>query len=189
MSGLDNMLSRLESECEKECEAIILEAEKKADAIILDASEKSEKESREKISQAQKEAQLTEEKAKSTVQSNERNGILAAKVSLIEDILNKSLVKLHTLDRNSYFSVLEKLAVKNAADSHGFMYLNERDFAEKPSDFMEKYDNIDVLCSHTLTDDGFILKYGDIEINCTFPAMLHCAKDELKALAAEILFD
>ena len=37
-------------------------------------------------------------------------------------------------------------------------------------------------------EDGFILKYGEIEFNCTFKALFAAFSQELQAKAAELLF-
>ena len=37
-------------------------------------------------------------------------------------------------------------------------------------------------------EDGFILKYGDIEVNCTFAALFRAYSQELQAKANELLF-
>lgn len=193
MSGLDNIISRLDKECFSECEAIIKEAEEKAAAILSEAQNKTENEAAEKKTAAEKAAELTVEKAHSSAASLERKLILSAKVELIDGILEKALLKLRALDEPSYFGVLKKLAVKNTREGKGIMYLYAGDIKRLPEDFSAQLGNIEIsetplssaddsLC------DGFILKYGDIEINCTFPAMLAASKDELKAIAGEMLF-
>ncbi|NLX93741.1 MAG: hypothetical protein GXZ02_07760, partial [Clostridiales bacterium] len=37
--------------------------------------------------------------------------------------------------------------------------------------------------------DGFILVYGDIEMNCTFDALLEESHDELKEKIAQLFFN
>ncbi len=193
MSGLDNIISRLDKECSQQCEAILKEAEEKAAGILAETREKAEKQASEKKAAAEKQAKLTLEKAYSSASSLERKMILSEKVELIDGILEKALNKLRSLDEPSYFGVLKKLAEKNAREGKGIMYLYAGDLKRLPADFTSELVNIEIsetplpsaddsLC------DGFILKYGDIEINCTFPAMLSASKDELKAVAGEILF-
>lgn len=189
MSALDNMLSRLEAECAEQCEAIIKEAQAKANESTAEAKAAAERLVAEETEKARGQAQKIVSQAKSTAQVNAGNAILSAKTGLLGTVLEKSLKKLHTLDDMSYFAVLEKLAEKNILDGNGIMYLNKRDFERKPSDFMEKYPSVTLEVSDKMSDDGFILKYGDIEINCTFPALLDCFKDTLKDVAGQLLFN
>lgn len=188
MSGLDNILSRLDKECTSQCEAIRAEAEKKAAKRIEEAKEKASSILQQKMSAAQKEADIIISKADSSASANARKALLAAKVALIDGILEKALNKLHCLDEPSYFTVLGKLAEKNSLDSHGTMYLSARDLERMPASFREGLKNISISDEPSHINDGFILKYGDIEVNCSFSAMLSVSKDELKAVAGEILF-
>lgn len=188
MSGLDNILSRLDKECNEQCEAILEEARIKAEKTVADASAQAEADLQLKVSTAEKQAASILSKSASAAQANERRALLYAKVELIDDILNKALIKLHGLDEPSYFTVLEKLAQKNALSGKGTMYLCSRDLERLPSDFLKELSDIEISDSPVDINDGFILKYGDIEVNCTFSAMLDSSRDELKAVAGEILF-
>ncbi|MBR3766832.1 MAG: V-type ATP synthase subunit E [Clostridia bacterium] len=188
MSGLDNILSRLDKECSLACEEIIADAVSAAEKRKNEAEIKAVFFMNEKTEAAKKEAQLLIQKAHSSAAANERRILLSAKVELIEDILSKTLHKLHNLDTPSYFTVLKKLAEKNALEGKGIMYLSERDLNRMPSDFSSSLKEIEISSEPYNISDGFILKYGDIEVNCTFSAMLNSSKEELKAVAGEMLF-
>lgn len=189
MSGIDNILSRLDSECLKECEEIIETAKKNAEEKKHNAIIEAGGIINEKTLSAKKEAEIILSKAYSSAASIERRIILTAKVELIEDILNKTLVKLRSLDAPSYFTVLEKLALKNALKGKGVMYLSKKDLDRLPENFGASFTDIEISRVPYGISDGFILKYGDIEVNCTFAAMLSSNKEELKAVAGEMLFN
>lgn len=189
MSGIDNILSRLDSECLKECEEITESAKKTADEKKLNAISEAGEVINEKTAAAKKEAETILSKAYSSAAANERRIILSAKVELIDDILNKTLIKLRNLDTPSYFTVLEKLALKNALKGKGIMYLCEKDIQRMPENFGAAFTDIEISREPYGISDGFILKYGDIEVNCTFAAMLSSNKEELKAVAGEMLFN
>ncbi len=188
MSGLDNILSRLDKECTSQCEAIREEAEKNAARKIEEAKETAASILQQQMATAHKEAEIIISKAESSAAADERKTLLAVKVELINGILEKALNKLYNLDEPSYFSVLAKLAQKNSLDSHGIMYLSERDLKRMPASFKDELKNITISDEAASIKDGFILKYGDIEVNCSFSAMLGASKDELKAVAGEVLF-
>ncbi|MBE6715858.1 MAG: hypothetical protein E7573_02955 [Ruminococcaceae bacterium] len=188
MSGLDNILSRLDNECKAVCEDIINSARSEAERIIGEAEKSAEKAFEEKTAAAKKEAELIVQKAVSASQANDRKSVLGAKVELIDDILNKALNKLYNLDEMSYFEVLRKLAVNNSLEGKGTMFLSQRDIERMPSGFADAFSDIEICREPIDIKDGFILKYGDIEVNCTFSAMMSSSKDELKSIASEILF-
>lgn len=188
MSGLENIISRLNEDSSAECDKIIADAQVRAQTIRADAEKQAAKNA-EKIAAAnEKELELLRSKAVSAAALEERRTILSAKVELIEDVLAKALKKLHTLDTPSYFGVLKILASKNALEGKGIMMLNAEDLKRMPADFESGLRDIEVSKKPCNIKDGFILKYGDIEINCTFSAMLNSSKDDMKAIAGEILF-
>ena len=93
--------------------------------------------------------------------------------------LNATIAKLEKPDER-IVEVLQEI---------GTMLLSEKDFKRCPSDFASRLgSNISIEGSSAVTDGGFILKYGDVEINCTLGALFTAYADELKAKASEILF-
>ena len=53
---------------------------------------------------------------------------------------------------------------------------------------MASFPEITVSDTPGSLSDGFLLKYGDIEINCAFEALMSASRDDLKSIAAENLF-
>ncbi|MDY4254194.1 MAG: hypothetical protein SOX69_00505, partial [Oscillospiraceae bacterium] len=81
------------------------------------------------------------------------------------------------------------LAKKNLRNDKGTLCMSDEDIKRCPADFASRLGgNITVSSVPEKTDGGFILKYGDIEINCTFGALFAAYSDELKAKASEVLF-
>ena len=69
------------------------------------------------------------------------------------------------------------------------MLLCERDLRRMPADFIDKLGyGVKVSPVPAPIEDGFILKYGEIEINCTFQALFAAAEQELRSRANELLF-
>ena len=74
------------------------------------------------------------------------------------------------------------------------MRLNKADLKRMPSTFSAEIDAAvgegKVIISNITADieNGFVLSYGDIEVNCTFKALFDEAKDELKDIICPILF-
>lgn len=188
MSGLENIISRIKQDSSAECEKISADAAKRASEIISEAENKAQSLGADIISQAQKKAGLIEQRASSAAVREERTAVLNAKTQLVDSILEKALVKLHRLDKPTYFRTLKLLAEKNALNSEGVMLLNAEDLQRMPADFADGLENIKISAEPCSINDGFILKYGDLEVNCTFAAMLEASRDELKAVAVELLF-
>lgn len=189
MSGIDKITARLLEECEAECASIedaaslaaantLAAAETQAKAILAEAEEK-----------AKKEADRIIAGAKSAADLNERRDMLQAKVDLIDEALKKAQWYLRSLNTEDYFKVLFSLAARSRQKGVGEMHLNAKDLARMPASFLQQLGaGIRVSDVPYDIEDGFVLVYGDIEMNCTFSALFAACREELKAKAAEILF-
>ena len=85
----------------------------------------------------------------------------------------------------------------NVQDKDGKICFSKKDLDRIPSDFEAKASDIAKEKGGSLTvdkepadiADGFILKYGDIEENCTFDAIFEAKRDELRDLVNKNLFN
>ena len=188
MSGLDKMIARLNSDCEARCEQIALDAAADAAGMLEAASRESRAETERILAEADKQAELIEKKAESAAAATARRMMLEAKVALIEETVDASVKKLRSLDAASYFGILERLVEKYRTGEPGVLFFDAADAARIPEGFLRAFPEISVSKDTAPIADGFILKYGDIEINCTFDALRNASTDDLKAVAAEQLF-
>ncbi len=107
----------------------------------------------------------------------------------MDEALSKAQWYLHSLNTEDYFKVLFSLAARSRQQGTGEMRLNAKDLARMPASFIQQLGaGIKVSEQPCDIEDGFILVYGDIEMNCTFSALFAANREELKAKAAEILF-
>lgn len=189
MSGIDKITARLLEECDAECASI-------EDAAALSAANTlaaAQTEAKRRIGEAEEKARREAERilagARSSAELNERRELLKAKVGLIDEALQKAQWYLHSLNTEDYFKVLFSLAARSRQKGVGEMHLNEKDLARMPASFLQQL-GAGIRISDVPYDieDGFVLVYGDIEMNCTFSALFSASREELKAKAAEILF-
>ena len=88
---------------------------------------------------------------------------------------------------DDYFAALEKLAVRNACKGEGELRLSKADLDRVPSGFIERINaelkdgSVKLAAQGADIENGFILVYGDIEINCTFRALINEQKDTIPA--------
>lgn len=187
--SLEKITARLFSDSDRECGDIVAKAEKEAERVIENAKKEAAQLIAAEKESAAADAEKALEKARSAAASSEKRAVLAAKSELIGVVLSSAKEKFMQLDDEKYFSLLEFLAKKNLRPTGGTMLLSEKDFKRCPSDFASRLgSNISIEGSSAVTDGGFILKYGDVEINCTLGALFTAYADELKAKASEILF-
>ena len=190
MSGVEKITARLNEETAAQCEEILAAAKNKAAEIVARAQAEGNETIRAAEAEAKKRADQILASAVSQSAANARKAMLAAKVDLINEVLEKAKQSLHDLSDEAYFNALAGLARKNRRDGVGEMLMCERDLRRMPKDFIDKLGyGVKVSPIPVNIEDGFILKYGEIEQNCTFSALFSAFSQELQARAASLLFD
>lgn len=187
--SLEKITARLYSDSDSECAELLKKATEDANGILARAREEADALLRAEKASAEKDAAIILERARSAASASERRAELAAKSELIGIVLSSAKERLNSLDDEKYFELLESLAKKNIRGEKGTLFMSEMDLKRCPPDFASRLGGDITLSDKPVkTDGGFILKYGDIEINCTFGALFSAYSDELKEKASEILF-
>ena len=189
MSGLDNIIARIEAENEAQCDAVRAEGEARAAEVVAAADAEGRRNARSIAAEAEKQAAQLVSRAESAGALASRRALLAAKVALVDDVLAEARRRLAGLPADEYFKTMLSLALKNRQAGEGVLFFGARDLARLPADFSAALgEGISVSDAPAPIEDGFLLKYGDIEINCTLDALFAAAKDPLKACAGACLF-
>ncbi len=190
MSGVEKITARLNEETAAQCEEILVAAKNKAAEIVGRAQAEGNAVIQKAEAEANKRGEQILASAASQSAANARKAMLAAKVDLINEVLSVAKQSLHDLSDEAYFNALAGLARKNRRDGVGEMLMCERDLRRMPKDFIDKLGyGVKVSPIPVNIEDGFILKYGEIEQNCTFSALFSAFSQELQARAASLLFD
>lgn len=189
MSGIEKIVARLNDETAAQCEEMLSVARAKAAKIVGRAQSEGNAAIKRAEADANRRAGQILASADSQAAANSRKAALSARVGLINRVLADAKRNLHDLGDEAYFSVLAGLANKNKQEGVGEMLLCERDLRRMPKDFIDKLGyGVRVSPIPAPIEDGFILKYGDIELNCTFGALFSAFSQELQAKAAGMLF-
>lgn len=181
MTSSEKILAGITAEAESTAKEIISAAEKKATEIISDKAKEAEKQAEEIAVLADKKATLIDSTGDSAAQLVLRDAKLSKKRELIEKALSEVIVSINNYDDKSYFDCLLRLAKKNAMSGKGEMLLSARDLSRDKVDFVKALEELSVALSDTPADinGGFILKYGDIIINCELSAVMREKRDEI----------
>ena len=186
MTGLEKILDKINSESYLAAKAIVSEAEGKAVEIMKRADSDSARIAREIESLARVQCDRIIERAKSSAELSMAQNLLRKKREIIDEVIEAAKNKLVNLPDKEYFEFMSKLLRANTAKKSGEIVFNEIDKKRLPSDFDLKGHRV----SEKTGDfkGGFILDYGDIEINCTVSALFEGAYDELSDTVNGILF-
>lgn len=196
MNGIDKIISKINDDSTARCAFIIDKAQKECDEIIAKAKADGEKFEAELLENAEKESASVIAMANSGAAQISRQNLLAARVSLISETLSKLLERMKNLPSEEYFSALIKLACENAMNGNCIAKLSSEDNRRIPDGFGDKLATAlkEKGTECVLSDEpanissGILLIYGDIEVNCSFDALIEERSDYLKAKIGEILF-
>lgn len=183
MGGLEEIIRQIYRDSEAEISKILMEAEEECNRISKEGQQEIAHLVTLQDSQFATESELYWKKIKSMAETKKKQDILRAKQNVIENILQEAQKKMESQNPEKYFELLLQIAKNNAHQEKGELYLNEKDLQRMPADFVDKLrkQGISLEVSKETVDirNGFILKYGDVEENCTFQALIDTKRDAL----------
>ena len=194
MTGLEKILSQIEYESDDRCKTTIANAEAKAQEIISEAEAHAKAEADKSREAIEKRVDDIKQSTASSVELNKSKIILKAKLEAIDEMLSESLKTIKSLPDSEYFDMLKTLILNNAKDGEGVLHLSEKDCKRLNDGFISDVNNSlgsgksVVLGDNTDIDSGFVLVYGDIDINCSFDAIVSSKRDELRDTLNALLF-
>ena len=194
MTGLEAILSQIENDARQEADELLSDAKAKAEEILAAAKEEAAKKSQEILQEGEKKAQDIRDRADSAAMLARRNAMLAFKQQVIRDAIDSTRASLENAPDQEYWEMLLQLAAHYAGEGKGEMCLNRRDLERLPKNFetdlKQAAPQADITVSKTPCDieNGFLLVYGGIDVNCTFRAVFEEADGELRDMMGKILF-
>lgn len=195
MTGLERIVEKIAAENKSATDAMIEQTSEQANRMLASAREEANAKAQRVVDDARKEADRIVSVAKSQAESVSRKRYLEIRNAVVNDVLSEAYEKIGTFEDEQYFDLLLRLCIRNAEKGEGVMYLNARDLAHMPKDFEQSinaaiYETGAVQVSREPKDieNGFVLVYGDIEVNCTLRAVFDEKMDALKDLLQPLLF-
>lgn len=196
MTGLETIVDEIIAQANKSADEIRAQAERNADSTLAEAKRSAEKtaaESAEKLAAYRK---AGKQRAESSAQLAKRQAILAVKQEIITDMVEKAYERLRSYEGADYESVIIKSLEKSVQSAKGEIIFAEEDRDKVTPELTRKIESVakahggelSVSSEYADIDGGFILKYGGIEENCSFRAMLYTNREKLADMVNELLF-
>ena len=181
MTSSEKILSGIAEDAQNRAAEIISDAEKKAEEAVKERIAAAEKEAEKITAAAEKEAELIKKTGESAAALLKRDAALSVKRELIESALKATAESINAYGDSEYFDLLLKLIEQNRLDKSGEVILSDRDMARDISAFKKALGRYSLTLSGETaeTGGGFILKYGDIIINCGLEAVIREKRDTL----------
>ena len=191
MTSSEKILAGIAGEAKTEAEKITAEAEKQAAEITAAAKAEAETDAEKIRAAAEKKAELIISSGKSSAELLKRDTALNCRRGLIEKALNFVADTVNAYGDKDYFDFLLTLIKKEKLNGKGEVYLSIKDKARDIAAFKSELSALDLTLSDTFADinGGFILKYGDIQINGELSALIHEKRDVLTDELNKALFN
>ena len=184
MSGLDRIIEKINADSLASCREIADQAQKKAQDIAEDANAHAEKAYSDIVADAEKKAQSILNMSEANISGIARRAELSAKVEAVDAAIEAAYDAMCNMGADDYFAALEK----------GELRLSKADLDRVPSGFIERINaelkdgSVKLAAQGADIENGFILVYGDIEINCTFRALINEQKDTIREKVCGVIF-
>ncbi len=196
MAGIEKITNEILADGEKEAARIISDAEKAAEKARSDKEKDCKVFSDTANERLERKLSAERKKIQSQCEQIEKLTILKAKQEIIEGVLEKSKERLINEDADGYFAALIKLLEGQLRPEAGVLFMNARDNARVTNTFKNEAMGLAGAAGGTISfsdspiniDGGFVLKYGNIEINSSLDAVFDERKDELTDIVNKTLF-
>lgn len=191
MTSSEKILAGIAGEAKTEAEKITAEAEKQAAEITAAAKAEAESDAEKIKADAEKKAELIINSGKSSAGLLKRDTALNCRRELIEKALITVADTVNAYGDKDYFDFLLTLIKKERLNGKGEVYLSVKDKARDTAAFKSELSALNLTLNDTFADinGGFILKYGDIQINGELSALIHEKRDMLTDELNKALFN
>lgn len=193
MTGIENILNKIDSLSALECETILSAAQRDASKILSDAKfEAARKESQIEL-ECDNKCEAIKKRSESLSNLEEKQIMLKYKQAAISQMIQTGITYLKSLPDDEYFDLIYKMIKKNSSPNSGEIFFNSKDLSRLPSDFLKKANEISkgelTLSDKAISiDSGFVLKYSDIEQNCSFEAIALSSLEQISDQVSHLLF-
>lgn len=196
MAGVDSIIKEILDEAEANAASIRQKASDEAKAAMADASASCAVEAKTLRENAARQADAYAERITSRIGMLRRESVLRTKQALIEETIEAAYEKLKNADDASYFAMIETLAERELQGEDGVIIFGENDLKRLPKGFADRLAEAAKKKGGTVTlskeagdiENGFILRYGGIDENCTLKALFSQKKEQLQDTVMSILW-
>lgn len=191
MTSSEKILAGIAEESKAQADKINSDAEKQAADIIAAAKAEAETDAEKIRADAEKKAELIINSGKSSAELLKRDMALNCRRGLIEKALITVADAVNAYSDKDYFDFLLTLIKKEKLNGKGEVYLSVKDKARDTASFKSELEALGFTLSDNFADinGGFILKYGDIQINGELSALIHEKRDVLTDELNKALFN
>jgi len=198
MNGAEKIKERIIDDARKRAEKIIEDAKLEAQAIIKDAEKQAFQRVAIMTENAKEEAVLYKQRFRAACEMDDKKNVLKMRQDAIDEAFSAALTEIAGLPDDKYSLFMEDVLLKAAKDEEGDIVMNKKDKQRLGKQFVDrvnaKFRTMGKKAMLKLAEEdlsscgGFVIRYGEMEINCTLEVLLNMARPNLEAEVAAILF-
>jgi V/A-type H+-transporting ATPase subunit E len=196
MAGIDAITSEILQDANKSAQELLDAARTDAESTIASAQASAEKTARDAERRLEVEKAQHEQRLVSRQQMEDRQEKLAWRQGIISVVLQKAQEELAALPAEQYFSMLVDLVKTHAEPNAGTILFSAADLARLPKGFEAELQKAAEAAGGSLKvgkepadiKDGFILRYGGIDENCTLDALFAQYRDKMQDAVQKTLW-
>ena len=194
MTGVQQMVDRILTQAGAERDAKLAQAQTQAEARLAAVGEELARQEQQARVQSEQQAAETVAFAHSAAGLIRRNAMLAQRRELIGQTIEQMLQQLRGLPDGEYFDLLQGMVTRAAQPGVGTLCLGKRDLARLPADFAARIaapapgSRVTVSDRPAAIDGGFILRYAQTDMDCSFDALLEEKREQIEDLIQQELF-
>lgn len=196
MAGIQGITDEILQEANKSADTIIAEAKKAAETLLSQTRAECEEEEKKALQRAAVDADALIARANSQAGLLRRQAVLTERQSIIGNVIRLAYDKLAGQDAASYFGMIMKLLEKTVEKGEGEILFPAKDLARLPENFASLIEAAAAKKGGKLTisreaapiENGFILRYGGIEINNSLQSVFASMQDAMQDAVREALW-
>lgn len=196
MTGLEKIITAIESQAEESAANIAADAERRAEKIKADGEKRADEAYDAYLEECRRVCAAEYENARSAAESEARRELLRSRSELIDRAEKAAADKIADMPDEEYFALILRLAEKCTRPSDGIISFNAADLKRLPQDLESRLNALDktgrckLKVSHSPADidGGFLISFGDITENCSISAVMDAERDTARDAAAARLF-
>lgn len=199
MDGANRIKERIIDDARKRAGKIIEDAKLEAQVIIKDAEKQAFQRVAIMTENAKEEAAQYKQRFRAAGEMEDRKNVLKMRQDTIDEAFSAALSRIAELPDEKYSLFIEDVLIKAAKDEEGDLVMNKKDKQRLGRQFVDKINAkfkamgkkaMLKLAEENLNScGGFVVRYGEMEINCTLEVLLNMARPNLEAEVAAILFE
>lgn len=194
MGGLEKITEHLINNAKKEAEEIINSAKEKADEIQRNFESKKNELILENNKKIESETRKIMDMAQSAAKQSKRQAMLETRNNVIKSIINDAKSRIINLPQKEYLDILKTILKNSQTGEKGEILFSKSDTKLIDKDFLSEIEQIsngllEISKETAPIENGFIIRYGKIEQNCSIQSIIEDKYNELTDLVNECIFE